>query len=431
MVKNKKFLIIFLILFILLLGAFGLSFLDYTPQSVIKQSCDYDSDCPGTQVCHLNECQTKCDVLSKVYHQSEECVELSGGLCSGDDLYYCTDDNVLRLQYPSYYEYFCYLNGNFSNDYSITPCANGCRNGQCKEQVCFPNAEFCDDNTVKLCSSDGMSLSIVDVCDDDESCYEQTYTEASCRPNQIYYCTNNNIDCYWSTSYLKDKCYDSLEECMGSRVVYCLNKDKTKCIKRSGECKPGELTYRGSQLEDVKATCEGQIGSDCGYIRLFGVDLFPDYWCILLSKINNFFKELRIITAIIAGIICGLLAVFLLNDYKVKKNEIKLIAFLIISIGIGLLFYFVLLTDIPSIAATIIALISLSYLSGIISNILRGLFKNNTVGFSYIFSILLSAYLWWLVYKTFWIGIIVLIIYFVFSLIIKVIIPYRLRSIQR
>lgn len=184
---------------------------DFTGSS---SGCTSDSQCSGNDICLIStgQCMSKCEVLTSNGGYTN-CVEHSGGVCSEDDRYYCSSGNLISAKVTSTGEdaYFCYLSGSYVNP-SFSTCPNGCSNGACQSQVCTPNAEWCEGDLVKSCSSDGLSIITQDTCNNNnEVCQELSSTNAQCVGATTYYC-KGQVNCFTSSSNT-GSCYTTLQAC--------------------------------------------------------------------------------------------------------------------------------------------------------------------------------------------------------------------------
>lgn len=181
-------------------------------QSTVE--CVSDNECSGDDLCHLpqNRCVSPCELLqlSGVY---TNCVSVDGGLCSADDLYYCTVGNLIRAFDPSIsdFAYFCSISGTFVNP-TFTTCPNGCSNGMCENRVCLPDATWCDSNVIKTCSSNGMTISTVQTCGG--VCVEDPAPH--CESGENWYCVNSNNQCFFSDINVGGDCFNSSSSCQES-----------------------------------------------------------------------------------------------------------------------------------------------------------------------------------------------------------------------
>jgi hypothetical protein len=175
--------------------------------------------CPTGKSCSDGKCVTQslsgCNLIESggVY---TNCQKLTGGVCSSDDKYYCSNGYVYDVYNSATSSglLLCDLNGNVQSA-SFTPCPNGCSNGVCEEQTCTPNAQWCDSNNVYKCSLDGMSESLLDTCTSSETC-EESGTTAQCKLNtDLFYCKKNDHTCYtWQGTGTKpEHCYSTQTLC--------------------------------------------------------------------------------------------------------------------------------------------------------------------------------------------------------------------------
>lgn len=326
-----------------------------------------------------------CDKLEEMGYI--DCIEKQEGVCSGDDLYYCTEGNVYTaIQYGTRY-YFCTLSSSPVKA-TFTTCPNGCINGECAQQVCLPNAQWCEGNILKACSSDGKTIKTIQTCTGSQVCEERSIYSAICRIPDNKFCLNNNFECI-SCSNING--YSTLEECRGAIVYYCLSKDKSYCTKREGSCLLGELYYKGTDLEAVRLSCERQVcgkeGNECctddacdsglickekvGYTSSDGSPymicvkegredicssecskeaylafddnvIVPNYICIWKCQLKAYFMPLFIGISIISALIIFLITFAIMRSKFRKKKDAVLhwIVSLIFSIAFGLALFF-------------------------------------------------------------------------------------------
>ena len=223
--------------------------------SVTTFIVDDSLDCPDSNdVCWIPQIsQSVCDRLNK-----NNCRQVSGGICTADDLFLCTSGftYVAENSYGND-ELYCVINGQIENP-SFTTCSNGCKNGECEQQICIPQGESCDGNKVKECSSDGKNFNTIDTCVSGEKCVEVSFSKAECQQEVITY----KLQCSGSYNCIRSDTgtYTNVEQCQTDMAIKNdeINKQGIVCEDNTNPCGDGKCTS-GESYDNCRIDCKDKI----------------------------------------------------------------------------------------------------------------------------------------------------------------------------
>jgi hypothetical protein len=126
----------------------------------------------------------------------------------------CSDINTV-------YEHYCLSDGNSATEYIDCPDGSFCENGICNQQNCMPNTMWCEFPNIWQCSSDGVSKSIVDICEENEICEKVSSIYVRCASSDVYYCKSNDHLCYeYSENSYPEHCYTTLQLCQNEQCDF-------------------------------------------------------------------------------------------------------------------------------------------------------------------------------------------------------------------
>jgi len=202
---------------------------DGTPERMLDNTLSCPSLIPYCWVPAPSQPNTPCDIILSESSLRSNCRQVDGGICSGDDRYYCNDGYAYAYDYLGVTYLLCVLDGKVINP-SFTTCPNGCKNGECEAQLCLPNQKFCSGQKVMKCSSDGKTISVEDTCDNTEYCVEEG-AFVGCKQITTHY----GITCAGTTGVCNINSlgeFVDLSKCQLAASSYC--SDDPKPIVESG-----------------------------------------------------------------------------------------------------------------------------------------------------------------------------------------------------
>ncbi len=262
--KNKDYILIGVVALILIAVVFSdkISFLPLTFTGEKTRLNTISGDCvlfEGLRSCEVDRTFCRSDG-SDWFRDDLDCLtdgERVGEVCFEERT--CTDTLVLNCQMGGGTFEFCDL---FCNIEDYKECIGGCNeNFKCRGEIIGCDNpvgdnghQTCINRDVHECRTNEWIL--IDGCGD-VGCNELNAFNAQCE-SALFFCTSNNIDCFFSNSG-SGNCFDTEQECLDNREVYCLNADRDKCTQREGNCLEGEFSFRGSDVGDVLGTCEQSI----------------------------------------------------------------------------------------------------------------------------------------------------------------------------
>ena len=236
--------------------------------------------CTSSEVCSGGDCisstQSACDLINS-FPSYSNCQKVSGGVCSGDDKYYCANGYVytattsVPTNSGATVIYLCELNGVVGGA-SVINCANGCSNGECQTQICSPNQQWCDGNQVKQCTSDGKTISLKSTCSNTQVCQTNTGSSASCVFTSSLYCRTSTGDTTSPTCYLwsgdgpqPDKCFATQPlcetvynyRCQDTHKIYSVS--NTGALTQLGTCSAGMVCGSNGIAKERQSTSDNAL----------------------------------------------------------------------------------------------------------------------------------------------------------------------------
>jgi hypothetical protein len=188
----------------------------------------------------------------------------------------CNDINIYQ---PSGMNLLC-TNGFKIGDFyycnipeDVVVCAEGCMNGKCigDMEACNVGEQWCGTHPwtksgfnqpnsdgkyeIHECVKDGNDYyyEVVEYCDSGCENVFNIGTRYQCT-RQMYYCNLYGSYCFQSSNN-GEKCFETLEECENSGVVYCLDSTGKTCTKRFGKCLSNEREFSGTDELSVYKSC--------------------------------------------------------------------------------------------------------------------------------------------------------------------------------
>jgi len=222
--------------------------------------CLEDLDCPSVYYCNAGTC-----TLDECPAGTSECVSNAVNLCRASGNGYdatsclsretCVEEGIAAACMP----WVCtagVTECDVAHDSLVTCSADGltitdevdctangeiCYSGTCQDLECVPSLNYCDGETIRLCSSDGLSSTLVQTCGSGQFCDDTTVSCLTqiCTPDQPW-------------------CNGALAQVCNSRGSGSTGPG-TNCAGISGhECVAGECVCQANRLD-----CDNDEGNGC------------------------------------------------------------------------------------------------------------------------------------------------------------------------